>query len=1122
MSKQAIKRIELLFLLIVLSLILGANWTPREEPISVQASLDSGLAAFALLNPGAPLVSVSPEERDAVVAEVMANMWRYRSDPSAPRPEPRSVDAVNGILVYVDEAGHLAQANADGTNHVTLDDTVSNAASAQWSPDENVIVFVGDGAGENAGGPCIYTLTYTDRQLTTVTCEPEAIWKPYWSADGQYLAFFGKANAADADMRAWIVPKSGGGLQRIASGLMNIWDPSWIDNDTVVFSGESPADKWRIYTADIGQLNQPKAITPEFSCECTAESVVAGTPSISPDGNWLGFVAARTEGGKLGGSTAYAAVYIVPPDGRRPPVKLGDIADTTTGYGSYNLLQWSPNNQHIGVLGSGSDQKMRLNLLEADSNDEVTVLHSREGGNWSTWTWSPDSLLTATGHHWPEKPWEVNTLFVGSDSFQRLLMGHSPDWRSAGNDAAFCAGVATGQRPVLLVTGWGGSERNPLNKDQQLGFFLNYFLTKKYKEGCNLFYATGTSATRSLADNGKIIRDNLCSDYHKVKAFDPQWDGTFALIGYSYGGLRARAFLETGDIYDGEKGTTCNGYNVKVQNLITLGTPHGGEPFPSGELKDLLPLAGYIGLCALAPSMPYCAKGGSGDAELWALFEMWPGVRTVENLIQRQPDHTCYSVISGDARWQYGEAPWKLKPILAPALFGGANDFAVHQASSFVLSTDLLAPNYPRVENIGTGDVHGYVPEEEWWSTEHNLTSYVEPNYTFNQVVFDRLNKPCNDSRATTDLDANVEAVMVDLQAATTTSATPQTDLASGVMTPDEALTGQFAITEADSATLALYWGAGEVEFNLTDPAGSVITPTVSLPTVAYFDVDTGFSQMAAYQFTEMPVGTWAYQVIVRDVEIPVPYRLLYLPERPIALSLTAPQWLPGGQPLAISAQLTHGDTPLLGGSVTVKIARPDGSTRTLTLYDDGAHNDGAAGDATFANTYTDTSQGGFYGLLATAAGTYDAVAYQRTASTLVAVAPRADLTGKFTDAPVDADKDRYYEHLAFNAETTIGETGKYGLSGELWSGSRLIGRAETTVDLNSGKRTIVLAFRSSDIYDSHLNGPYQVRNLILTDQSQATILIESIDNAHQTAAYDYRQFATPRKSFVPGIFRGR
>lgn len=72
------------------------------------------------------------------------------------------------------------------------------------------------------------------------------------------------------------------------------------------------------------------------------------------------------------------------------------------------------------------------------------------------------------------------------------------------------------------------------------------------------------------------------------------------------------------------------------------------------------------------------------------------------------------------------------------------------------------------------------MPEEEWWSTEHNLSSYVEPNYTFNQVVFDRLNKPCNDSRATTDLDADVEAVMVQLQAATTTSATPQADLASG------------------------------------------------------------------------------------------------------------------------------------------------------------------------------------------------------------------------------------------------------------------------------------------------------------------------------------------------------
>lgn len=1129
MSKQASKRIVLPFLLIVLSLLLGANWTQREEQISIQASLDRGVAAFAIMNPGEPLVGVSPEERDAVMAEVMANMWRYRSDPTAPRPESVKVDAVNGVMVYADANGHLAQADPDGSNYVTLNDTVANASSAQWSPDESAIAFIGDGLGDSAGGPCVYILTYGNRQLTTVTCEPAVIWKPKWSANGQYLTFFGKANAADADVRAWVVPKSGGGLQRIASGLMNLWDPSWIDDDTVVFSGESPTDKWRIYMVDLDKLDQPKAITPEFSCKCTADSVVAGTPSISPDGNWVGFVGGRTEGGKLVGSKAYAAVYIVPPDGSRPPVKLGDIADTTPGSGRYGLLQWSPDNQTIGVLGSGSDMKLRLNLLDADSVDEVTTLHSREGGDWSTWTWSPDGLLIATGHRWPEKPWEVNTLFVGSDSFQRLLLGHSPDWRSTA--AGQCQGVNLLRRPVLIVTGWGGSERQSFDNDDQLHFFIDYLEAKGYRQNCNLFYATGTSPYRNLEDNGRIIRDNLCSYYHNVKQFNPGWTGTFDIIGHSYGGLRARAFLESppifgNDLYDGNLGASCSGSEtVFVENLITLGTPHGGEPYADElDLKEVLPLpfAGVIGLCAAAPAL--CDSNADEEMQKWALFEMVQPTRLAENLINRQPANTCYHLLAGDARNQMEQVPWIMRQFLQewPEVNEDPNDFAVHQASSFVLGKGVLTRNYPRVSKIATTDVHGYVPEDKWWSAEHNLISYVEPSDRFEADIWEIIGQSCEGLRTEATGDIDLAAAFAPMELAVTSDAVPQQQVAVGVLPPDEAVTGQFTITEGGSARFTLYWNTGDVEFTLTDPQGTLITPDPDALNVEYFQLDSGFGLIAGYNLIDAPAGAWRYTMVVRDVEQPSTYMLIYQPERPIALSLTAPQWLPGGQPLVLSAQVLHSTTPLPGGSVTVRIARPDGSERSLTLYDDGAHGDGAAGDATFANTYTDTNQGGFYGLVATAAGTYDTVVYQRTASTLVSVAPRAELTGEFKDEPVDADNDRYYEQLAFSARATIGERGTYQLSGELWAGSRLIARAETTVELNTGTRTLVLPFDGNDIHDARLNGPYQVRNLIFTDQSQATILIETIDDAHWTAAYDYRQFGVPLKAFVPGVFRGR
>lgn len=1112
-------RAVFLAMLACLIMLIGAGWSENSGPPSLEETLQSGIAGFAA-NAEAPSVDeLSAAEQEALLQEVMSNLWRYEASPDSPRPMPRATDARNGLIVFVNENGRLSQANPDGSGAIVIQNTIENANSPQWSPDETRIAFVGDKQGST--GRCIYILRHSDRQLSTVTCEPAIIQDPHWSSDGQSLAFFGHMSEGDARKAGWVVSANGGSLKEIAPSLLNIWTPKWIDHDTVVFSGESPADSWRIYRADTDSLESAVPITPVFTCECTAESIVAAQPVLSPDRAWIAFVAARTEGGKSN-SLAVAAVYIVDPEGARTPVKLGDITDTSSGTGYYGHMYWAPNNQQIGVLASGSDQMMRLNLLRVDSED-VTTLHSREGGSWSNWDWAPDGRLIASGHQRPEQEWEVNTLFLGSDSFQRLIPGHSPTWRNA--TEAQCAGADKSKRPIMLVTGWGGSQDNWLSKDDQLKFFINYLdidNVDDYKEGCNLFYVSGTSPYVNLDDNGRVILDNLCSAYHNVKEFNPGWSGTFDIIGHSYGGLRARHFLENDDIYDGARGGACgDGATVFVENLITLGTPHGGEPyFDELELEEVvpLPLAAFIGICALEPSL--CDKEAEGGAQKWALFEMAPPTRLAQNLLNKQPDNTCYHVLAGDARTQINQVPWIMRRVIEmwPRALEDPNDFAVHRASSYVLGSGLLRWNYPRVNKIDTNDIHGYVPEDKWWSGEHNLISYVEPAWTFDNVISDLIAKPCDDFQTMKERSADVDlsAVKTRLRSLVTTVGASQLDIDAGTLTPGQPETGQFVVTEAGNSQVSAYWSAGNLAFTLIDPLGNTITPQSGTPGVTYFDLNVGFGVFANYQLDDMMPGTWGYNLTVTDVESAVAYRLLYRAGRNISINLTAPQWMSAGEPLLLSASLSHNGTRLASGTVIARIERPDTSSAMLDLFDDGAHGDGMADDGVYANTYANTNQGGYYGILITASGEIDTTAYERTTSALVAVAPSTKLTGNYRDEGVDVEGDGYFESLAFEAEVDVAQAGDYLIKAELWAGNQLITESEGWSTLEPGTHWLPIFFDGNDIRKGGFDGPYQIRNMLLIDQTQASILIDTVDEVHQTGSYNHRLFGTLYKAYVP------
>jgi hypothetical protein len=67
------------------------------------------------------------------------------------------------------------------------------------------------------------------------------------------------------------------------------------------------------------------------------------------------------------------------------------------------------------------------------------------------------------------------------------------------------------------------------------------------------------------------------------------------------------------------------------------------------------------------------------------------------------------------------------------------------------------------------------------------------------------------------------------------------------------------------------------------------------------------------------------------------------------------------GDPILLSAVVTEAGLRMPGCTVTVHTVSPSGVPWDITLRDDGAHQDGDAGDGEYAASFTHTDEGGSY-----------------------------------------------------------------------------------------------------------------------------------------------------------------
>lgn len=652
------------------------------------------------------------------------------------------------------------------------------------------------------------------------------------------------------------------------------------------------------------------------------------------------------------------------------------------------------------------------------------------------------------------------------------------------------------KQPVLLVHGWGGQDI--LSQDTMaFAQLYPYMYYDGYLEGCNLFYATGVTSSNSRDQNRLAIRQNLRDAYDQIIQANPSWRGHFDIIGHSYGGLNARFYLES-DIYQQDQ--RYGQYGIHIDNLFTLGTPHGGAMVP----QESYPGAGYI------------AVGHIFSPQNWLDFlsaaQLFNTAMDIYNFTHFQPGDTCYRLIGGDFLLQ-DSVPWYVE---APyALFSGyPGDIGVSLRSSLQLKENIfLRLHFRSVITISNSDMHGYVNMLGLGAVD----SYARPQSTYNDHIKNYLgSRQCSTSGGEGAWSAQLSADLPPF--------TSPILLASGELTSGQSTTDTFPVDWTGQGVFYVTWQGGDLDFTLTDGDGRQITSAVALadPNIEYEKQTSAEGGLSVYVFNATPSGSWSYSLSAAGEPYPINYALYANPETDMTIQASATESVGAGQPVTVAASLGSGTSPVTGASVNAAVTLPDDSQSIMLLQDDGVAPDAASGDGVYNGLFQTTTQAGYYSVDVAAEGTYALKKFRRTTQATFAVSPAiANLLETFTAQPVDADSNGLDEVLAVQTSFTTTQAGVYSVSAQLeGTGNHLIDVASTIVRADApGTHIVTLNFSGDAIKASQLDGPYAVsRTTIISDET--FLKLDEMAGSWSTPPYDYRSFGTNYSLFFPSVLQ--
>ncbi len=194
-------------------------------------------------------------------------------------------------------------------------------------------------------------------------------------------------------------------------------------------------------------------------------------------------------------------------------------------------------------------------------------------------------------------------------------------------------------------------------------------------------------------------------------------------------------------------------------------------------------------------------------------------------------------------------------------------------------------------------------------------------------------------------------------------------------------------IEDAFEAIFSISWGGSDLDLVLYKPDGTKIDPAVAAtdPNIEYVKEVT----YTFYRVTDPDPGQWTMEVT--GVDVPPEGEEFTATVKAIStlnlyLSTDKDQYNQD-EVIKTIVSITEGGLPITGATVNADITMPDGSTESLSLYDDGGHGDTAANDGVYANYFTNTGQIGDYKIDVSATGTTPSrTSFSRQAETTVEV----------------------------------------------------------------------------------------------------------------------------------------
>lgn len=262
----------------------------------------------------------------------------------------------------------------------------------------------------------IYTIDLATGAISTLTRDGD--WNdenPRWSPDGARILF--KSNRGGS-YNLFVMNADGSNVVRLTSHGANDHDASWLpDGQSVVFASERDRgpgrfDLYRLWLAD----GATERLTNFFNG-------YAFMPSVSPDGNWVAFVATTfpLDGGYVN------QVHVM-----ELATRLTWPFDATAAGCWPN---WSPDGQsiaHVSLLQEPS----KIQVVSSFGVDPQPM--PAEPARWHYYPdWSPDSLMialsTSPEHHFGED-WDLAIIdATRATPLQRLTSGAGndrlPDWK---------------------------------------------------------------------------------------------------------------------------------------------------------------------------------------------------------------------------------------------------------------------------------------------------------------------------------------------------------------------------------------------------------------------------------------------------------------------------------------------------------------------------------------------------------------------------------------------------------------------------------------------------------------------------------------------------------------------